>query len=72
MASENYYRERLMLFLTCRNEGPDLCGGFDTFEAHYRAKEDKILDTRLKYEGNNDIHGTLIEEAIEKDIDTVV
>ena len=32
--SENYYRERLMLFIPWRNEERDLISGFETFEAH--------------------------------------
>ena len=62
--SENYYRERLMLYLPWRNEDTDLYGGFDTYESHYREVELDILDTMLKYERNNDILETAIQEAM--------
>ena len=40
--SENYYRERLMLFIPWRNEEKDLISGFETFEAHYKALKTSI------------------------------
>ena len=53
-----------MLYLPWRNEDTDLYGGFDTYESHYREVELDILDTMLKYERNNDILETAIQEAM--------
>ena len=44
---ENYFREKLMLFMPWRNEAKDLLGTFDTYEAHY-----KSLKTLLEAKGN--------------------
>ena len=39
-----------MLFLHWRKEETDLYDSFDTYEAHYKAKEKQIQPIRLKYE----------------------
>ena len=39
-----------MLFLHWRKEETDLYESFDTYEAHYNAKEKQIQPIRLKYE----------------------
>ena len=48
--SENYYRERLMLFIPWRNEEKDLISGFETFEAHYKALKTSIESKSNEYE----------------------
>ena len=48
--SENYYRERLMLFMPWRNEAKDLIGSFDTYEAHYNVLKDTLETKRSQYE----------------------
>ena len=48
--SENYYRERLMLFIPWRNEEKDLISGFATFEAHYKALKTSIEPKSNEYE----------------------
>ena len=48
--SENYYRERLMLFIPWRNEERDLISGFKTFEAHYKALKTSIESKSNEYE----------------------
>ena len=48
--SENYYRERLMLFIHWRNEEKDLISGFETFEAHYKALKISIESKSNEYE----------------------
>ena len=48
--SENYYRERLMLFIPWRNEEKDLISGFETFEAHYKALKISIESKSNEYE----------------------
>ena len=45
-----------------RKEETDLHDSFDTYEAHYKAKEEQIQPIRLKYEQNNDV----LEAAIEQ------
>ena len=47
---ENYYRERLMLFLHCRKEETDFQAGITTYQGHFKAREDEILPIQLKYE----------------------
>ena len=51
-----------MLFLHCRKEETDLYDSFDTYEAHYKAKEKQIQPVRLKYEHNYDVLEAAIEE----------
>ena len=48
---ENYYREKLMLFMPWRNEAKDLLDTFDTYEAHYNS-----LKTSLEAKGNEYEH----------------
>ena len=45
--SENFYRERLMLFHPWRNEQTDLLGGYESYEEHYSHLK-KIIDTCIK------------------------
>ena len=40
--SENYYRERPMLFIPWQNEEKDLISCFETFEAHYKALKHQL------------------------------
>ena len=48
--SENYYRERLMLFVPWRNEEIDLISGFDTFEGRYKSLKASIESKSNEYE----------------------
>ena len=48
---ENYFREKLMLFMPWRNEAKDLLGTFGTYEAHYNS-----LKTSLEAKGNEYEH----------------
>nr|XP_022311170.1 splicing regulatory glutamine/lysine-rich protein 1-like [Crassostrea virginica] len=48
--SEEYYRERLLLYLPWRNENSDLLGGFQTYEQHYRQKANMIQMKQKQYE----------------------
>ena len=48
--SENYYRERLMLFVPWRNEERDLISGIDTFEGHYKSLKKSIESKSNEYE----------------------
>ena len=48
---ENYFREKLMLFMPWRNEAKDLLGTFDTYEAHYNS-----MKTSLEAKGNEYEH----------------
>ena len=45
---ENHYRERLLLFLPWRNEHLDLYGSFNSYEEHYRSKENQIIHIKEK------------------------
>ncbi|MCG8076810.1 MAG: AAA family ATPase [Candidatus Thiodiazotropha taylori] len=47
---ENYYRERLMLFMPWRNEAKDLIGSFDTYKAHYYTLKTTIEPKQNEYE----------------------
>ena len=60
--SENYYRERLMLFYPWKNELVDLIGGSKSYEDSYKKKEKQIKVVCKEYEPYNDV----LEEAIEK------
>ena len=48
---ENYFREKLMLFMPWRIEAKDLLGTFDTYEAHYNS-----MKTSLEAKGNEYEH----------------
>ena len=66
---ENYFRERLMLFLPWRNE--DLYGGCKTYEAHYKIKHHLIEHTRRKYENYSDILDETIEQVENQELDEI-
>ena len=57
---ENYYRERLLLFLPWRNELEDLKGPHSTYEDAYFAMKHFIDDKAQKYEQNIQV----LDEAI--------
>ena len=48
---ENYFREKLMLFMPWRNEAKDLLSTFDTYKAHYDS-----MKTSLEAKGNEYEH----------------
>ncbi|XP_069105156.1 uncharacterized protein [Argopecten irradians] len=48
--SEQYFRERILLFLPWRNESTDIINGYTTFEQHYRSKANIINAIQKKYE----------------------
>ncbi|XP_061186975.1 uncharacterized protein LOC133195120 [Saccostrea echinata] len=48
--SEQYYRERILLFLPWRNENADLLGSHQTYEQHYRQKACIIQVKQKQYE----------------------
>ena len=47
---ENYYRERLMLFIPWRNKAKDLFGSYETYKAHYNVLKDNLESKRSQYE----------------------
>ena len=47
---ENYYRERLMLFMPWKNEAKDLLGSYKTYKAHYNVLKDNLESKRSQYE----------------------
>ena len=65
--SENYFRERLMLFYPWRDEGKDLKKDCETFEQMYKTVH-RIVDSKAKqYEKN--VEG--LERAIEQKLTTI-
>ncbi|XP_069109665.1 ATP-dependent DNA helicase PIF1-like [Argopecten irradians] len=48
--AENYYREKLLLYLPWRNEQKDVLGNYDTYEEHYRNKADIVQVKQRVYE----------------------
>ena len=50
MDPEQYYRERLMLYLPWRNEETDLLAGYSCYQQHYNAQESVILSNGSPYE----------------------
>ncbi|XP_069136358.1 uncharacterized protein [Argopecten irradians] len=48
--SEQYFRERILLFLPWRNESTDIINGYTTFEQHYKSKANIINVIQKKYE----------------------
>ncbi|XP_062566991.1 uncharacterized protein LOC134229291 [Saccostrea cucullata] len=48
--SEQYYRERILLFLPWRNENTDLFGSCQTYEQHYMQKASMIQMKQRQYE----------------------
>ena len=51
---ENYFREKLMLFMPWRNEAKDLLGTFDTYEAHYNSMKTSLEAKCNEYEHHVD------------------
>ena len=51
---ENYYREKLMLFMPWRKEPKDLLGTFDTYEAHYNSMKTSVEAKGNEYEHHVD------------------
>ncbi|XP_062599574.1 uncharacterized protein LOC134261132 [Saccostrea cucullata] len=49
---ENYYREKLMLFMPWRNESTDLISGMDTFEKSFHLKKSFLTHKVKEYEFN--------------------
>ena len=48
--TENYYREKILLFLPWRSEETDVLGGHATFEQHYTSKGYVIKAKQVQYE----------------------
>ncbi|XP_033725386.1 uncharacterized protein LOC117315346 [Pecten maximus] len=48
--SEQYYREKIFLFLPWRNENTDIISRYTTFEQHYRSNANIIQAVQKKYE----------------------
>ena len=65
--SENYYRERLLLYLPWRNEDVDLIGSYETYEQHFLQRKNEIRIMQRKYESHNEEIQTAIQEAQEHD-----
>ena len=51
---ENYFREKLMLFMPWRNEAKDLLSTFDTYEAHYNSMKTSLEAKGSEYEHHVD------------------
>ena len=51
---ENYFREKLMLFMPWRKEAKDLLGTFDTYEAHYNSMKTSVEAKGNEYEHHVD------------------
>ena len=51
---ENYYREKLMLFMPWRNEAKDLLSTFDTYETHYNSMKTSLEAKSNEYEHHVD------------------
>ena len=51
---ENYYREKLMLFMPWRNEAKDLLSTFDTYETHYNSIKTSLEAKSNEYEHHVD------------------
>ena len=51
---ENYFREKLMLFMPWRNEAKDLLSTFDTYEAHYNSMKISLEAKGNEYEHHVD------------------
>ncbi|XP_062569080.1 uncharacterized protein LOC134231172 [Saccostrea cucullata] len=49
---ENYYREKLMLFMPWRNESVDLISGMETFEKSFHLKKSFLTHKVMEYEFN--------------------
>lgn len=51
-ASENYFREQLMLFYPWRNDELDLIGAFNSFEDNFKQNEETIQRNKKQYEAD--------------------
>eukprot|EP00105_Crassostrea_gigas_P014661 XP_011431404.1 PREDICTED: uncharacterized protein LOC105331065 [Crassostrea gigas] len=62
---ENYYREKLMLFMPWRNESTDLISGMDTFEKSFHLKKSFLTHKVKEYEFNAEQLDAALQMAIE-------
>ncbi|XP_069109182.1 uncharacterized protein [Argopecten irradians] len=72
--AENYYREKLFLFMPWRNEEQDLLNGHESHEEHFNSRQQHILPIIDKYEHHIDeldIARHQAEEDLVSEFDTV-
>ncbi|XP_061193259.1 uncharacterized protein LOC133201473 [Saccostrea echinata] len=62
---ENYYREKLMLFMPWRNESVDLISGTNTFEKSFHLKKSFLTHKVKEYEFNAEQLDAALQMAIE-------
>ena len=63
--AENFYREKLMLFMPWRNEECDLLAGYDSFKDHFTAVIADINDTMAQYEHHvEEINDAIAAQAL--------
>ncbi|XP_062616288.1 uncharacterized protein LOC134278001 [Saccostrea cucullata] len=62
---ENYYREKLMLFMPWRNESIDLISGMDTFEKSFHLKKSFLAHKVKEYEFNAEQLDAALQMATE-------
>ncbi|KAJ8018509.1 ATP-dependent DNA helicase PIF1 [Holothuria leucospilota] len=63
MDPENYFREKIMLYLPWRTEPSDLLGGFHTYEQHFISAKSHIQQKMDFYEPNKTIPQDLLNQA---------
>ncbi|XP_062602358.1 uncharacterized protein LOC134264070, partial [Saccostrea cucullata] len=63
--TENYYREKLMLFLPWRDESVDLISGTDTFEKSFNLRKSFLTHKVKEYEYNADQLDAALQMASE-------
>ncbi|XP_069110076.1 ATP-dependent DNA helicase PIF1-like [Argopecten irradians] len=72
--AENYYREKLFLFMPWRNEEQDLLNGHESYEEHFNSRQQQVLPIIDKYEHHIDeldIARHQAEEDLVSEFDTV-
>ena len=64
---ENFYREKIMLYTSWRNEEVDLLQGHNTYESRYNVDKETILQQQSLYEPAGNVIDDITNNDLEND-----
>ena len=64
---ENFYREKIMLYTSWRNEEVDLLQGYNTYESRYNVDKETILQQQSLYEPAGNVIDNIDNNGLEND-----
>ena len=65
--SEDYFREKIMLYTSWRNEETDLLMGHTSYQSRYNSEKDSILEQQLIYEPSGNVIDIINNEDDDRD-----